>query len=78
MPQKFVRLQSLILKEVENLGNRIPVLRLNDVKKLWKMDSEEVTNEGELGQAVKFLHEAGKLSSLTPDVCILLYFTCLS
>lgn len=62
VPQKFVRLQSLILKEVEGLGNRIPVLTINDVRKLWKMDSEESTNEG-LGQAVKFLHEAGKSNS---------------
>jgi hypothetical protein len=59
VPQKFVRLQRLIVREVEALNGGIPVLKLMGLKKLL-LDNEVIMSEEELRQAVKFLNEAGK------------------
>ncbi|EDO37102.1 predicted protein [Nematostella vectensis] len=61
VPQAFVRLQQLVLQETAS-GNSAPFLYRGDLRRLLQDQEDEVSMcDSELGQAVKFLHEAGVL-----------------
>ncbi|XP_048584779.1 leucine-rich repeat serine/threonine-protein kinase 2 isoform X2 [Nematostella vectensis] len=61
VPQAFVRLQQLVLQETAS-GNSAPFLYRGDLRRLLQDKEDEVSMcDSELGQAVKFLHEAGVL-----------------
>ena len=59
VPQKFVKLQELIEKVVNDIDGNRRLLTRTELKRLMQ-DNDVFMTESELGQAVKFLHEAGK------------------
>ncbi|KAK3698088.1 hypothetical protein QZH41_017526 [Actinostola sp. cb2023] len=76
VPQKFVKLQELIEKVVNDIDGNRRLLTRTELKRLMQ-DNDVFMTESELGQAVKFLHEAGVLLHYDDPVTHLndLFFT---
>lgn len=74
VPHNYVRLQDLIQQQAGSPSEVVPVLRRADVRGRIQ-DNDVLMDEGELDQAMRFLHEAGMFCFLSHSFLPFLLFS---